>query len=95
MELFGHENNKVLWGVAGNHFIEDPTNHEEIGLWGFDFNFFDKDEEGIVREGSSEFSYLLMLIRIWPSNWKTMLKRVNNKVDEDNGKALEKGNVRY
>ena len=36
-----------------------------------------------------------MLINLWPSNLKTQLKRVNQKVDEDNGKALVKGYVRY
>ena len=36
-----------------------------------------------------------MLIKIWPGDFKTPLKRMNQKVDEDNGKALVKGNVRY
>ena len=36
-----------------------------------------------------------MSIKIWPGNWKTQLKRMNQKVDEENGKALEKSNVRY
>ena len=36
-----------------------------------------------------------MFIMIWPGNWKTQLKRINQKVDEDNGKASGKGNVRY
>ena len=39
--------------------VVEPTDHEEIGLLGFDFNVFDKDWEGVVREGSSEFAYLL------------------------------------
>ena len=36
-----------------------------------------------------------MLIKQWPGNWKTQLKRMNQKVDEGNGKALGKVNVRY
>ena len=36
-----------------------------------------------------------MLIKICPGEWKTQLKTINHKVDEDNGKALEKGNVHY
>ena len=55
----------------------------------------DEDEEGVVREGSSEFPYLIMLIKPWPGNWKTQSTRTNHKVDEDNRKALNKGNVRY
>ena len=34
-----------------------------------------------------------MLIKIWPGNLNTQLKRMNHKVDEDNGKASNKGNV--
>ena len=59
------------------------------------FNFFDKDEEGVVREGSSDFTYLIMLMKLWPGNWKTQSKRMNQKVDEDNEKAFNKGNVQY
>ena len=36
-----------------------------------------------------------MLIKLWPGYWMTQLKSMNHKVDEDNGKALNKGNVRY
>ena len=81
--------------MSDDHFIEDPTDNEDTGLRGFDFNVFDKDEEGVVREGSSEFPYLIMLIMLLPGNWKTQLKRMNQKVDEDNGKSLNKDNVRY
>ena len=36
-----------------------------------------------------------MLIKICPGDWMTQLKMINQKVDEDNGKELNKGNVRY
>ena len=36
-----------------------------------------------------------MLIKLWTSNCKNLLKRMDQKVDEDNGKALNKVNVRY
>ena len=81
--------------MIDDNFVEDPTDHEEIGLREFDFNLFEKNKDGVVREGSSDFPYLLMLIKLWPRNWKTQLKRTNNKVDEENGKALRTGNVRY
>ena len=55
----------------------------------------DKDEKGVGREGSSELPYLLMLIKLWPGYWKTQLKRMNHKVDEENGKSLVKANGRY
>ena len=30
--------------------VEEPCDHEDIELRGFDFNIFDGDEEGVVRE---------------------------------------------
>ena len=50
---------------------------------------------GFAREGSSEFIYLLMLIKIWTGNWKNQLNSMNQRADEENGKALGKGNARY
>ena len=44
---------------------------------------------------SSDFTYLLMLINLWPGDCKTQLKSTNQKVDSENGKALNKGNIRY
>ena len=95
VEVFGHDKKKVLWEVVNDNVVEEPTDHEEIGLRGFDFNVFDQDEEGFGIEGSSEFPYLIMLIKLWPVDWKTQLKMMNHKVDEDNEKVLNKGNVRY
>ena len=95
MEVVRHEKKKFLWELVDYHVVEEPTDHEEIVMWGFDFNVFNKYEEGVVREGSSEFTYLIMLIKLCPGNWKTQLKRMNHKVDGENGKALNKVNVRY
>ena len=36
-----------------------------------------------------------MLIKLWPGDCIIQLKRMNQKVNEENGKALNKGNVRY
>ena len=52
--VFGHDGNKVIWEVIDDHVVEEPTDHEEIGLRGFDFNIFNEDKEGVVREGSSD-----------------------------------------
>ena len=95
MKVFGHDGKNVLWGVVGDHVVGDPTDHGEIVLRGFDFNLFDEDEKRLGREGSSEFTYLLMLIRICPGNWKTQLNRMNEKANEYNVKASGKYNRRY
>ena len=95
MEVVSHDNKKVIWGVVDDHAVEEPTYHEDIGLWGFYFNFFGEDEEGVVREGSSEFPYLLMLIKLWPGDCMNQIKRINQKIYEENGKSLNKVNVRY
>ena len=49
VEVVGHDRKKVLWGVVNDHTVEEPTDHDEIGLRGFSFNFFDEDEKGIGR----------------------------------------------
>ena len=69
--VVGHDKKKVLWEVVDDNVVEEPTDNDEIGLQGFDFNFLDEEEKGVGREGSSEFPYLLMLIKIWPRDWKT------------------------
>ena len=67
VEFVGHDKNKVLWEVVDENVVEEPSDHEDIGLQGFNFNIFDEDEEGVVREGYSE-PYLLILIKIWPGD---------------------------
>ena len=80
VEVVGHDKKKVLWEVVDDHVVEEPSDHEDIGLWGSDFNIFDEDEEGVVREGSSE-PYLLMLIKLWPADWISQWKKMNQKLD--------------
>ena len=80
VEFVGNEKKKVIWEVVNDHVVEEPTDNEEIVLRGFDLNLFDEDEEGIFREMSSEFPYLLILIKIWPRNWKAQLNSMNQKV---------------
>ena len=81
--------------MVDDHVVEETNYHEEIGIRGFDFNVFDKDEEGVVRERSSEFPYLLILIKLWPGNRKTQLKKIYHRVEEETWKVLGKVNVRY
>ena len=76
--------------MVDDHVVEEPSDHEDIGLQGFHFNISSK----VVRKGSSE-PHLLMLIKLRPGNWISQFKMMNQKVDEENGKALNKGNVRY
>ena len=68
MEVVGQDGKRFLWEVVDDHVVEEPTDNDEIGLWEFDFNFFDKYDKGLGREGSSEFPYSLMLIKLWPGN---------------------------
>ena len=43
----------MLWEVVGDHVVEEPSDHEDIGLRGFDFNIIDEDKEGVARERCS------------------------------------------
>ena len=44
VEVVGHKKKKVLWEVVGDHLVEEPSDHKDIKLRGFDFNIFDEDE---------------------------------------------------
>ena len=94
VEAVSHDKKKVLCEVVDDHMVEEPSDHKDIRLRGFDLNILDKDEEVVVIEGCSE-PYLPMLIKLWPEDWISQLKKMNLKLDEENGKALNKGNVRY
>ena len=67
VEVAGHDKKQVLWEVVCDHVVEEPSDHEDIGLRGFDFNILDEYEEGVVREGCSE-PYLKILIKLWPGD---------------------------
>ena len=47
VDLVGHDKKKVLWEVVGDHVLEEPPDHEEIGLQGVDFNFLAKMRKGL------------------------------------------------
>ena len=68
VKVVGHDKKNFIWEVVDDHVVEEPTDHEEIGLWGFDFILFNEDEEEVVIKRSIEFPYLLMLINLWPGN---------------------------
>ena len=53
VEVVGHDKKRVLWEVVGDHVVEEPSDHEDIGLRGFYFIIFDEDGEGVVREECS------------------------------------------
>ena len=49
MEVVGHDGKKVLGEVVDDHVIEKATDHDEMRLRGFGFNFFGEDEKGVGR----------------------------------------------
>ena len=47
VEVVGHDGKRVLWEVVDYNAIEEATDYDEIGLWGFNFNVFDREEKGV------------------------------------------------
>ena len=41
--VVGSDGRKIIWEVVDNHVVEEENDNDEIGLRGFNFNFFDKD----------------------------------------------------
>ena len=95
MEVVGSEGKKVIWEAVDNSVVAEATDHDEIGLRGFNFNLFDEYEKGVIREVLSDYTYLLMLKKLWSGDWKNNLNRKDHKVDEDNWKAIRIRNGRY
>ena len=82
MEVSGSDGKKVLWVAVENHAIEEGNEHGEIGIQGFYFGYFEEDREVVVREGLSEYPYLLILINICPEYCKYKLEKINMKLDK-------------
>ena len=51
MEVVGSERNKVIWEVVDDNVIKEENDHEEIGLWGFGFDFLMKMRRKLVEKG--------------------------------------------
>ena len=47
VEVVGHDKKKVIWEGVGDHVVEEPSDHEEIGLRGFDLIFLMKTRRGL------------------------------------------------
>ena len=46
MEVVGHDKKKVLWEVVEDHVVEEPSDHEDIGLRGLISMFSTKMRRG-------------------------------------------------
>ena len=62
VEIFGQDGKKFFWKAQDNHTAKDANDYNEIGLRVFDFNLFEKKEKCLGKKGSSDFTYLLILI---------------------------------
>ena len=47
LKVVGRDQKKVLWEVVGDHVVEEPSDHEDIGLRGFDLIFSMKTKRGL------------------------------------------------
>ena len=75
--------------MVNNHVVWEGKDNDDIRLQDFYFYLFDEDKEGVVRDGFSEYPYLLILMKLWNRYWKNQLEGINMKVDEENDKAAE------
>ena len=47
VEVSGSDRKKVLWEMVDDRAVEEGKDYDKIGLRGFDFNLFGKDEKGV------------------------------------------------
>ena len=63
----------MLWEVVEDRVIEDPKDNDEIGLRGVDNIILTKKGGGGLREVFSEYTYLLMLMKLRTEDWENQL----------------------
>ena len=66
--------------MADGHIVEEGKEDYEIGQRGFGFNLSDAYKERVVREGLSEYTYLLIFMKLWLGYWNNKLERMNMEV---------------
>ena len=54
--------------IVNDHVVEEGIDHEELGIKGFDFNLFNEYREGCIGENVKDFTYLLIIIWLWPGD---------------------------
>ena len=47
VEVVGHDKKNVHWEVVGGYVVDEPCDHKDIGLRGFDFIFSVKTRRGL------------------------------------------------
>ena len=58
-----------FWTCVKDHIIDEKEDYTHIGLHGFDYKLFEKEEGGGTREGLDGYPYLKHLIQLWPGDW--------------------------
>ena len=57
MEVVVHDKKKVIWEVVDDHVVEDPSDHEDIGLRGLISIFLIKTRRGLLEKGPVSHIY--------------------------------------
>ena len=63
MEVSGSGETEVVWEVIEDHVVKETKENDEIGLWGFGFNFFDDCEGG---GGETIIEWFILFVNV---NW--------------------------
>ena len=60
---------EIVWNCVKDYVIDEKEDHKDIGLCGFDYKLFEKEEGGGNREGLYGYTYLKHLIQLWLGYW--------------------------
>jgi hypothetical protein len=73
----------VVWTVRDDIRSSDvPTDQKAVGVRGFDLN--NTTVKNGSRKGKKRINLLLLLIHLWPGDWKCQLKRLNRRIRRQN-----------
>ena len=66
------------------HIIDENDNYKDIGLSGFDYKLFEKEEGGGTRKGLDSYPYLKHLIQLCTDDWVKQMAKMNKAVGMKN-----------
>ena len=47
VEVVGNYGKEIIWEVDKDNIVEEPTDHDKIGLQGFDLKCSNEDKKGV------------------------------------------------
>jgi len=72
--------------------VNPPTEYDEVGLIGFDWNMFSDENIHVNSCRQYNFPFLTLLKHLWPGDYNTQIQNMNKFITKENKRRQEAGN---